>query len=570
MSGLRNRIPCALALCCVLIGGAAHAQRTEAIEGHVIGLDEADLVIDLAGKQGAAQGDVVEIWRTLKFKHPVTGRMVTDRFLIGSLKLTQVRTELALARPEGKLTRQAEVGDIVVLHKERAEPTAAPAPALPKKREPAEKGREGETSAPSPSAPTASTDPDEQRVLRLIDSLRGADVTTRIVKYEDYVREFPNSRFSPMLYEEAGQLRKLLSLESTASSKEAPRLERFSEPKTALSGMPLTIGVEIAGPASGAVLHTRRQGEVAYVSMPMMLAGAGYYTAAVPADRMRAPTLDYFIEATTPNGDAVPIVAGSSSPNSVNVHDIPNPTVPPRPEAVVSVLSDYAAWNDPRKQNDYVWQNEGYFGMRFQDVGVRAVRTGFGVYRGKGGSLKQLDELNLSGRDVGLTYGYLEGEFGFSSFTSLVVRAVIGLRRDGVGGGGLGLVRIGNDKRTNLMLGGELLGGIGVRGITQLELATFERVPILLRTEVTNQPAGESVSADQARDACQSKLSDPNAFDQCVRILSTQSGDIGARAIVQVGYRIVPELVVAVRGSYQGRTINHAGPGGGLAVSYTW
>src|SRR5262245_38084780 len=117
MSGLRSRITCALALFCVLIGAAAHAQRTEAIEGHVIGVDEGDLVIDLAGKQGAAQGDEVEIWRTLKFKHPVTGRMVTDRFLIGSLKLTQVRTDLALARPEGKLTRQAEVGDIVVLHK---------------------------------------------------------------------------------------------------------------------------------------------------------------------------------------------------------------------------------------------------------------------------------------------------------------------------------------------------------------------------------------------------------------------------------------------------------------------
>ena len=32
--------------------------------------------------------------------------------------------------------------------------------------------------------------------------------------------------------------------------------------------------------------------------------------------------------------------------------------------------------------------------------------------------------------------------------------------------------------------------------ITQLELKTFERLPILLRTEVTNQPAGATASIE--------------------------------------------------------------------------
>ena len=105
-------------------------------------------------------------------------------------------------------------------------------------------------------------------------------------------------------------------------------------------------------------------------------------------------------------------------------------------------------------------------------------------------------------------------------------------------GGAQAFVRVGNDLRTNLSIGGEVLGSVGQRGIVQLDWRTIKRVPIVLRTEVTNQPAN--------------------------------STDVGARAIAQVGYQLTNELVVAARGSYQGRTINHAGPGAGLAVSYQW
>jgi hypothetical protein len=45
---------------------------------------------------------------------------------------------------------------------------------------------------------------------------------------------------------------------------------------------------------------------------------------------------------------------------------------------------------------------------------------------------------------------------------------------------------------------------------------------------------------------------------------------VGVRSIVQVGYRLLPNLVLAGRISFQARTINHAGPGGGAAVMYEW
>ena len=187
---------------------------------------------------------------------------------------------------------------------------------------------------------------------------------------------------------------------------------------------------------------------------------------------------------------------------------------------------------------------------------MRALRTGFGVYRGVGGSLNDLDVLGLEGRPVGLTYGYLETEVGFHRLFSVSARMAIGLLDDGVAGGGQLLVRIGNDRETNLVLGGELLGGVGTRGFTQLELNTFKRVPILIRTEVTNQPAGSSTFRP--------------TNDEEPPTQSTNKGEVGVRGIVQVGYRLTPGLVVAARVSFQGRTINHAGPGFGGAVGYEW
>jgi hypothetical protein len=133
-----------------------------------------------------------------------------------------------------------------------------------------------------------------------------------------------------------------------------------------------------------------------------------------------------------------------------------------------------------------------------------------------------------------------------------VACVLVGLERDGLTGGFLGFVRLGNDLETNLLLGAEVLGTIGIRGITQLELATFPRFPILLRTEVTNQPAGSP------------------SGDSTPPTTSHEQGDVGGRAIAQLGYRVLPTLTLAVRGSYQGRTINHAGPGVGGGVTYTW
>jgi hypothetical protein len=265
--------------------------------------------------------------------------------------------------------------------------------------------------------------------------------------------------------------------------------------------------------------------------------GPRYWAATLPGDEMRDGGMEYFVEGVMKEKPAVALVGTADAPRAVEVDTPPGAPRPVGTLAQVTLQSEYASFN-VKRANDYVWQTEGSVGWRLHEEGIRAVRSGFGVLRGKGGNLRDLGELGRDPTSVGLTYGYVEGEVTLSPTFSLIARPILGLREQGITGGAQGFVRIGNDLRTNLAIGGEVLGTIGQRGIVQLEWRTIKRVPIVLRTEVTNQPAGSS--------------------------------DIGARAIAQVGYQLTDELVLAGRVSYQGRTINHAGPGTGLAVSYQW
>lgn len=547
----------ALSLFAATPRAAAQPAPLDRFTGRVIQLYGDDIVVDISSAQGVKVGSVVELWRPLKLKHPITGEEIADQFVIGQLRLTQVRESLSFARPLGKLERSPEPGDIVIVRSAGTKP-APPAPASPgSPGKPAAPGAPTTTFTPIPVPPVAGvtpaapTDPDAAKVTRLLDAIKGKGVRARILAYEGYVREEPNGRYAAVLWEEAQKLRQLVTLEAEVLGDE-PKLLTFEAPEEVLAGAPLSLGVELAQ-SSGAVLHSRMPTEVAYTTTPMSAAGEGYFVATVPGNRIKAPALEYFIEAVKPNGKAFGVAGSAEAPLKLQVVDAPQPTPPPGHDSVVSISTDYANWN-LKQHNDYVLQTEGFVGMRFRDLGLRAGRTGFGVYRGRGGSLEDLDERGLEGREVGLTYGYLEGEVGITHFVGLIGRGVIGLQRTGVAGGMQAHLRLGSDQGTNLTLGGEVLGTVGLRGITQLELATFPRFPILLRTEVTNQPAGTPGHGRAGGGAG----------------ASSERGDIGARGIAQLGFRIIPTLAIAARASYQGRTIHHAGPGVGGGVTYTW
>ena len=90
---------------------------------------------------------------------------------------------------------------------------------------------------------------------------------------------------------------------------------------------------------------------------------------------MLAPEVEYFIEAVDTKGIASAVVGTSDAPLKLEVHEGPRAPPPYRPLATAAIFTDYADYNRLRG-NDYAWQTEGQFGLRYADNGVRAVRIG--------------------------------------------------------------------------------------------------------------------------------------------------------------------------------------------------
>jgi hypothetical protein len=522
----------------------APAAATREMEARVVDVQGEDLVLDLGTSHGVVAGQKVELWRPLVLRHPVTKKTLQDRFLIGELELVQVRPTMTLARAVSA-ARPPEPGDVIVL--QAAAPSVPVAP-VPGARPPAPPN--DAVYPPTPAGPPP--DRAAEAVAQLLVKLEGATPELRARSYEHYARKNPLSPYAGALRAEAAALR--AGAGGSAEARRGPRALTTAAVSEVRQGEPVRIAVEIVE-AKGAVLHVRGPKDPTFVSIPMRPSGGDYWAADVPGASIDAPRLDWFVEGVAEDGRATAVLGASDRPMTTDVRPLPEVEAPSEMLASVSLWTDYADYNRFRG-NDWAWQTEGEFGLRLADEGVRAVRSGFGVYRGEGGSVEELDELDLPPREVGLTYGYLEGEFAPTRFFAVLPRLLVGLGDDGVTGGAQLLFRIGHDQETNLQLGGEALGSVGVRGIAQLELETFQRFPILFRTEVTNQPAGADPSSDD-----EATPGDPRALS---------GSDIGARGIAQLGFRVVDELVISARGSFQGRTIQHAGPGFGGGVSYTW
>ena len=107
-------------------GASRSASAETPVSGWVVALDGSDVVVDIGTEHGASPDDTLELWRPVKLKHPVTGRLVTDRFRTGTLKLRQIRDRLSWARPIGTPERDVAVGDQVIFRRAATEPAKTP------------------------------------------------------------------------------------------------------------------------------------------------------------------------------------------------------------------------------------------------------------------------------------------------------------------------------------------------------------------------------------------------------------------------------------------------------------
>ena len=117
MARLRWVLGCmgALAVSSVAFGVEAQtASSAEAVvKGNVVELQGDELLVDLGASTGLRAGDRLQLWRPVVLRHPVTKKLLSDRFLIGELELVQVRPNLSLARAVRAARKRSGRGIIV-------------------------------------------------------------------------------------------------------------------------------------------------------------------------------------------------------------------------------------------------------------------------------------------------------------------------------------------------------------------------------------------------------------------------------------------------------------------------
>lgn len=540
---MRCSVP--LALVCLALAATSIAHAQEPIRTTVVRIEGEDVFLDLA-RPLATEGLVLPLYRAVEVRHPITRRTLRDRFQIGEVEVAQPGDVLSIAHPHGPMSRDVEVGDFA----ETAPLAPAPPPAEADVGPAALPLECPEADAPICPA-VAAVDPAESALTQAFLATLGQPIGRRLVVYRSYLSQFPTTRYRAAIEAD------LLALDAVAPhprTRDASRT-RQRELHDAVAMQPIeranrgqarTIALAVrAGAGIVAVrFQYRAHGERAYTALDLVPDADGHVRGTLPGEAITAPGFDYFVEVVDDAGLTVEAVASAARPASVAVEGDEPAVSTPRTRARLS--SEYVSFDTFANGagRDFYVLVEGDVLYRILFSVLYGVRLGYGSFEGRGRPLRELD-MGLPGRDVGWAYGYLELEARFHELFSVVGRLTIGvgqpsdptIQAEGLRAGAQVRIRIGEELGTHLLLGGEFLPELGLRGYVALQWELAASWPTRAEVHITDQP---------------------------------NFVDIGVRVVLEQGYRFERWIALSVRLSYQGRRIDHTGLGAGLALTFDW
>lgn len=566
--------------------------RSELREYTLLLIDQAQMMADLGRRAGFVEGSRFTLHRPVVVRHPVTGRPLHDRFPIGTLRMQTLGESISLFVADGGMSRSPAVGDILTAldaptetpdaagDADRAAPRApvrvAPrtgASQPPRANPPPEADETVQAeAAPAPGAPgpttarpTTGVRPEaapatEMQALALAwNETVGRRPDERIARWQRFLQQFPRSSYAPLLRQEVASLVAMrdglqarATLESSLRAAEGRaaaerRLEAMSriDPPTLLrAGDPAVFALQLPRGAevSAVLLYVRRGGSGPFEPVPMRLEGDGFARATLPRGWLSTAGVQCFAEAVTASGASVPLWRSAAEPHVVEVE--PPARVAPLPGGLTRIDLRFEQVDVGTRRNAAGIERvqrftlvEGDFLRRVRLPWLYGYRAGFGVYDGAGIALSEVESDRPS---VGSTvvYGYQELEFALSRLVFFIGRVQLGVHDGGLVGGAQARMRIGVERYTNLVIGGDVLSEVGQRAFFALHFSPTRRLPMVAQGEVFNQ--------------------------------SVAGGDPMFRFVYQVGWRFNDWFSLAVRGSYQLRNLQNGGFGFGLSPSFDW
>lgn len=523
---------------------SANARAARARDATVVRIDGDDVYLDV-GRGAVAVGATFEVLRPIETRHPLTHAVLRDRFPIGRLVVVAVGETLSIARLDGTPHRPLQLADLARAPTPDAEADAS--------TQDADRLTPGATAAaptavcpPTPvreCPPPRPADPRAREILGVWGRTFGLLPESRIRVWQAFLASSPNSPYVQYAAAELNDAQRQLARER-AQGPTSGVLAEFAPLTRAYEGQPVALaGIIARGVAvQDLSVYVRLRGEPGvFTRVPMVPDAAGHVAIVVPSRFVALAGFEWFAEITLRDGRTAVVAGSPSAPISVDVWASPESPPDESGRSRVRFSTDYVDFNRSRG-DDYYVAFEGDFTYRLGLTYFPSVRVGYGHLQGQSGDVTALDELGLPSREVGFTYGFVEPELAPHELFAVALRITAGLglpqrRADGLRGGVQLRFRIGEALGTHLVLAGETIPELGLRGYIGLAWLPIPDWPMAAEVHVTDQPG---------------------------------NGQIAVRGVLEVGHRFGSAFALATRLSYQGRNIDHSGLGAGLALTFDW
>lgn len=513
--------------------GLADAED-EIAKGSVVKVEHQEIYVSLGTKQGVSDGAAIRVKRPIRLRHPVTRATVEDWVPVGSATVTQAGGGMSRA-VVGELVGDIKVGDLAEVLVDRPEAAVPAQPPPPP--------------TPVPAGPPP--DPAALEVLGIFASQSGQSLDARIAGWERYLSTRSGSPYADAIRREVEVLRGLrdqMQPVSATQGNEVVATVQHAARTRALGGtdVPLVFVLDEPDRVASAFLHFRSRDAKTYRRLLLAREHDIYLRGAIPGEAVAPPGLDYFVEVSTPSGRSGLALGSPTDPIRIEV--APPPLMDrfgPRPGvSSVKLAVDYLdfATFDKRSgdRRDRMITGSVDFTYRLASV-VQAIGVGYGVFAGYGGfANEQWDAASNPFPQSGFHYGYADVELGGKTDKVTVSgggRLIAGVGKEGFGMGVEGRFRIGDRDGTNLLLSGRTIGQVGY--LSEIRFGARPGGDLLV---------GVSVGATDQ----------PN------------NGDVGVKLGTELEWIGFRNVSVILRGSWQGRNIDHGGIGGGGGLGFYW
>lgn len=540
------------------------------LTGVVLRIDGPEFVIDLGLKAGVTQGMLVTLYRTIKVRHPVTGKDMLDRFAVGKTEAIEVVESMAILQPEVELAKLLRVGDRVqVALPEPAQKSAALADEKQSPRDDAA----AKACLPCPVCPPVYAQPGAAQVQqdvvaadRVFRASLGLQPSERIGLWRDYLTQFPSSSLRNAVTAEidalaewmrAGQLARRIERNDREAQAAAHTIfhEEMNELRESEPAW-LVFAAADWSQVTDMRVHLRRIGDSSYELMRPEPSGSLQRRLKVPSAWVKSPGFQYFVAITRVNGVTTTLAGQAKEPSTVRVvRPLGQQTPNPDSGSSFRLMGEYVDFNRGRRDDEV---GLGMADLTYRlggDDGLYAFQMGYGVLAGRGGRVAEQDDPlmqhtsgyskgktvlkddTVNSRSAAFKYSYLGAEWALHRSFHATTRLVVGLDESGLESGFEVAGRIGAESGTNLLIGGSTLAGLGRAGFVALTARVLDNVPMTGILEVTNRPVRE---------------------------------DIAIRLIYEAGWRASKHIELTGRLGYNLRTIVHAGVSLGGGVAFHW